>query len=96
MSRRFFEQVFAQDQVARLGRLVDQRAAFLVVENHLDVVGQRRITPKLIEIFEREVVQPALSQLFDERQRRPRILAGPRWSDIASQPQEQSGQNNPV
>ena len=33
---RLFQEVLAEDQVARLGGLVDQRAAFLVVEDRLD------------------------------------------------------------
>ena len=34
---RLFEQVFPQDEVARPGRLLDQRAAFFVIENSLDI-----------------------------------------------------------
>ena len=45
----FFQEVFAQDQVARLGGLVDQGAAFLIIEDLLDLrrrAGSARSTSR--------------------------------------------------
>ncbi len=72
-----FEQVAAVHQIASLGRLVDLGAAFLVIENVLQIGRQARIGAKQVDEFDRLVVQAMITQFLEEPQGRSRIFVGP-------------------
>src|SRR4051812_47885556 len=79
------QQLLAEHQIVRPARFVDEGMPLLVIEAHLEVGRKCRIASDLVDIFERDIVQPVILELLEETDDRPRILASPRVRTATSQ-----------
>ena len=68
------EHLLAMDQVARLGRLIEQEAALLVVDGGAEVGRRARVLAESFQVLARQVEVAALAQSLDESQRVPGIF----------------------
>ena len=68
------QELVTQHQVAGLGSLVDQSAAFLVIQQILQLGGKLRIVSEQLDEVERKVVKAAIPELVQEPHRRSRVF----------------------
>ena len=69
------QQLAPAHQVAALRRLVDLGPPLLVIQDDLQVGRELGVGSELVDELEGQVVQPAIPQLLEEPQGRPRVLA---------------------